>query len=401
VSTERESTAATRAHDEATRAPMLGPAFVALLAVNVAFSFALSTFFLLPKYMVQELGASPSDVGAVATGFGLTMVVAVPLIGRLLDGSRDRAVLIGGAAVMAVSALGFVFVTELGPSILVLRALQGIALSMFNNAGSVIVAELAPVGRMAQALGLFAGTGMVMTAVAPALVELIAERAGYTPSFALAAGASLVAVALAFRVPRPTPKPRPRSSLRTLLGRATSLRMIGVLAGTGLGFGVMFSFSSPFALALGIENVRGFFVAFAVGAVLVRFGLGGSIDRIGPRRVATFALAGYGASVGAMCLLAPGRLELLGALFGLFHGLFIPAFTAFVVSEAEAHERGKVMSLFNGAFNLGNCLVVGLGMIAEIHGFPLVFGATGLLVLLGPPLLAGWPRSRALTTASA
>lgn len=397
------STGARAAHEgsDALPARMLTPAFAALLVVNVAFSFALSTFFLLPKYLVQELGATPSDVGAVATGFGLTMVLAVPLLGRLLDGSRDRAVMIGGCVVMAVSALGFVFVTKLGLAILLLRALQGIALSMFHNAASVIVADLSPPGRMAQALGLFAGTGMVMTAVAPALVELIAERSGYAPAFALAAFAAALSVLLALRVPVPRHQTRVESSLRSLLSRSTSLRMIAVLGGTGLGFGAMFTFSSPFALALGIENVRGFFLAFAGGAVCVRFGLGGAIDRIGHRRVSTFALTGYGVSVAAMYFLAPGRLELLGGLFGLFHGLFLPAFTAFVVSESAAHERGKMMTLFNGAFNVGNTLVVLLGMIAERHGFPLVFGATGVLVLLGPLLLAGWPRARVLAVARA
>jgi len=157
----------------------------------------------------------------------------------------------------------------------------------------------------------------------------------------------------------------------------------------------MFAFSQPFALQVGIENVRTFFLAFAAAAAFVRVALGGVVDRVGPRRVATLSLVGYGLTLLSMVLLAPGRLGILGGLFGLAHGLFIPAFSAFIVSAGPAHERGKLMTLFNGSFQLGNCLVVLLGVAADRYGYRAVFAATGALVLTGPLLLAGWPEHAA------
>jgi len=385
----------TRSSTDPGRATLLLSApFVALLLTNVAFSFSFSTFFLLPKYMAQQLAAGPSQIGVVTTAFGVAMLLAVPVVGRLLDGSRNRAVIVLGCALQALCALGFVWVDSLGPAMLVLRCGQALAMSMFNNAASVIVADLAPKGRLAQALGLFAGTGMVMTAVAPAFVEWLTERTSYRPAFAIASVAASVAVLLAFRLDAGSSAHVQRSSLRAVLRRRSSLRMILVLAIAGLGFGVMFAFSQPFALELGMQNVRGFFLAFAAAAVFVRVVLGASIDRIGARKVATVSLAAYGAVVLAMYTLQEGRLMLLGGLFGLAHGLFIPAFTAFIVGNALPHERGKLMTLFNGAFNLGNCVVVLLGVLAERHGYRVVFAVSGLLILASPTLMFGWPRPR-------
>ena len=380
--------------DHPARTPLLLSApFVALLLTNVAFSFSFSTFFLLPKFMAQQLAAGPRQIGALATAFGVAILLAVPVVGRLLDGSRNRAVIVLGCALQSLCALGFVWVDSFGPAMIALRCLQALAMSMFNNAGSVIVADLAPKGRLAQALGLFAGTGMVMTAVAPAFVEWLTERTSYGPAFAIASVSALVALLLALRLDPGSSAHVQRSSLRTVLRRASSLRMILVLGSAGLGFGVMFAFSQPFALELGIKNVRGFFLAFAVAAVFVRLLLGGSIDRIGARKVATVSLAAYGAVVLGMYALEDGRLMLLGGLFGLAHGLFIPAFTAFIVGNALPHERGKLMTLFNGAFNLGNCVVVLLGVLSERHGYRAVFAVTGALMLVAPALMFRWPGS--------
>jgi predicted MFS family arabinose efflux permease len=234
---------------------------------------------------------------------------------------------------------------------------------------------------------------MVMTAVAPAFVEWLTERSSYGPAFAIASVSACVAMLLAFRLDPGSSAHVQHSSLRSVLRRASSLRMILVLGTAGLGFGVMFAFSQPFALELGIKNVRGFFLAFAAAAVFVRVLLGGSIDRIGARKVATVSLAAYGAVVLGMYTLQHGRLMLLGGLFGLAHGLFIPSFTAFIVGNAVPHERGKLMTLFNGAFNLGNCVVVLLGVLAERHGYRAVFAVTGALVLVAPALMFRWPRA--------
>jgi hypothetical protein len=62
---------------------LLKPDFVALLCVQLATGFAFATFFLLPKFMVEELFASPTQVGLVSAGFGLASVCSMPGVGRM------------------------------------------------------------------------------------------------------------------------------------------------------------------------------------------------------------------------------------------------------------------------------------------------------------------------------
>src|ERR1044071_3259436 len=167
--------------------------------------------------------------------------------------------------------------------------------------------------------------------------------------------------------------------------------MDAILILTGLGFGMMFTFSVPFSLTLGIQNVGGFFVAFAVAAVFVRLLLGRALDLVGHRRVAFASLAAYGALVASMQLLAAGRLELIGGLFGFAHGLFVPAFTAFMLHVTRPHERGRVLTLFHGFFGAGHAAVMLLGLFVERYGYRPVFAITGLLISLVPLLLLYWP----------
>ncbi|HEY6879607.1 MAG TPA: MFS transporter [Polyangiales bacterium] len=366
--------------------------FVRLLLANAAFQYGFASFFLLPKFMTQELGAGASEIGALAAAFGVAVVAAVPITGRLLNVLGHRRVLLLGATTALFTSLGFTLVNRVGMVLFLLRCGQGLAMSLFLNAGSVIAADTAPVGRLAQAMALFAASGMIMTAIAPSIAEVVAERSGYTPTFIAAALAAVLALLLARGLTAGPPRRSESGSLRSLLRRGTTLRMLAVLGATGLGFGAMFSFSAPFSLELGMANVRGFFLAFTAGALVVRLGFGGWIDHIGHRRSSTWAVFSYALTVSAMYLLTPSRLWLFGALFGVAHGLFMPAFTAFVVSHAATHERGKLLTLFNGAFNLGNCLVFGLGIAAERYGYRSVFAATGAVVMIAPILLLGWPQ---------
>ena len=55
------------------------------------------------------------------------------------------------------------------------------------------------------------------------------------------------------------------------------------------------TYSQPFALALGREHVRGFFIAYAIAAATVRLGFGSVADEFGRDRVSLASLAAYGA----------------------------------------------------------------------------------------------------------
>src|SRR5204862_2641372 len=101
-----------------------------------------------------------------------------------------------------------------------------------------------------------------------------------------------------------------------------------ILVLTGAGFGTVFAFQAPHALALGRSRAGGFFVAYAAAAILVRVGFGHLPDRFGRHRVAVAAVLVYASVVLGMADLRPNALEVYGAIFGLAHGVFYPASNA-------------------------------------------------------------------------
>lgn len=371
--------------------------FLSLLLAQAAFGYAFASFFLLPKFLATELGAGPDRIGLVMAAFGATSVVFIPVVGSLVDRFGRRGFMTAGALLMATTGVGFLAVHEVGALLYGLRAVQGVAFAMTFIASATLASDLAPPERLGQALGVFGVSMLSMHALAPAISEEIATRSGWDGVFLVATAASLLCAALTFSIREPSARhgAGPGDSFREVALRPRSLRIAAVVALSGAAFGAMMTYSQPFALALGRRQLRGFFIAYAVAAVVVRLGFGSVADRFGRDRVSVLSLLAYGGVVTAMAGLRPGLLEPLGALFGLAHGLFYPAFNALAVEGAGPSERGKVMALFNGSFNVGNSgATVALGFLAAGAGYPAVFGVVGAGVFLGAALLARSPEGR-------
>ncbi len=369
-----------------------------VLGAASIWGFAFSTFYLLPKYLAQVLGAGPSEIGVTVGVFSVATVAATPFAGWVVDRYPRRHAMVAGAVLMAVAAAGFVAVRELGPFLDALRVVQGLSYALVVTAVGTLVADVAPRERLNQALGLSGASMLVMNAVAPAVAEPLAATAGWQVVFGVAAVAGLVAACLATRVREPkwTPGVAGRGGMAALLAQPIARHYGLVVALTGATFGAVFTFEPPYALALGRERVGGFFVAYACAAILVRIVFGGVPARVGSYRVARGALVLYACVVaGLACARAP-FLEPLGALFGLAHGLFFPAVNALAVTAVRPHERGRMIAVFTGAFAAGLSVgSTGLGHLAAWGGYPAVFvvaagGTVAALVVLmaSPPLRA-------------
>jgi predicted MFS family arabinose efflux permease len=301
---------------------------------------------------------------------------------------------------MAAASLAFTAVDSFGPAIFALRAVQALAFAMAFAAGAALAVDEAPPERVAQAIGLFGLAFLSMNAVGPAAVEEVSARAGWPAAFGLAAVGALACALLSLRL-------RERSAARTdgaplpglleVATRPSQLRIGAVVALVGVAFSSIFAFHQPFALEAGIGSVRPFFVAYAAGAIAVRVGFGDSFDRFGHRRAAAAALGLYmGAALLATEIPRTG-LAAIGAALGLAHGVFYPSYNAVAVERCGPRERGKVMSLYQAAFQAGGTVgPLALGLLAERAGYPPVFAvvAACLAVALAALVLSPEGRSR-------
>ena len=300
---------------------------------------------------------------------------------------------------MCGASLLFMAVDTVGPLLYALRVVQGAAFAMAFTAGAALAVDEAPPERVGQAIGIFGLAFLSMNAVAPATIEEIAARAGWPAAFAVAGGAAALSCLLSLRLRDRRPGAAAAQAvpgLRQMLVRPSLLRILLVVALASAAMGAAFTFHQLYALELGMRNVRAFFVAYTAAAIAVRVGLGHVADRAGRRRVSLLALFLYVAVVTGMPGLGAVGLVPFGLGLGVAHGLFYPAFNAVAVESVGERERGKVMALFQSAFNVGFAGgALALGVLAEHSGFVSVFLAGGACAAAALALLAVSPEGRA------
>ncbi|MCP4130372.1 MAG: MFS transporter [bacterium] len=364
--------------------------FVLVLLNQVTFGFCFFTFFLLPKYMTAELKATPSQIGTVSAAFGIAIVVGMLLVGQLIDRYGRKRFIILGTLLCALPAFGYVWVTDVGPLLYLLRICQGFAFAFTLNGAATLVTDMAPAGGLGKALGLFGASLMIANGAAPYVLEPVAGEYGWDRVFIIAALPGLASFGISLFIREK--KKGSFSAAEQTRGKGFSYRrllpVLFAVAACGAAFSILFNYYQPFALSLEIHTVRGFFVGYTISAIIARVFLGGVADRFGRRRIASFTLVFVGLSVIAMAWLRPGILPIIGAAFGLSQGLFIPALNAHTIEGVADRVRGRVMAIYNASFNVGYTAAVWtMGPVIELAGYPVVFVGTGLVVLAAVAVL--------------
>jgi MFS family permease len=367
--------------------------FSTVVVAQMAFGYASSTFVLLPKYLATELGASAGQIGHVMAIASLAAVVAIPFVGGWIDRFGRKPLISIGCALTVVYCGGWLFVERLGSLIDLLQAVGGLGFMIAFNAAGTLVADQAPKERLGQAIGIFGASNMAMSAIAPAIAEVLAVEVGWRAAFGLGTLVALVSLLLSRRVheePRQLEQSGSRAGMRELFSLVRQLAPNGVAMATcGAAFGAVFTYYQPFMLGQGATHVSPFFVGFTIAAVATRVFFGTLPDRIGRKRAALGSYVLYACMVLAMTQLTPSRLLAFGFLFGCSHGVFYPALSALCIEQTRAEQRGRVMTLVMGSFRLGNVVsVLALGWVAERYGYPIVFVLASLVSWLGVAALA-------------
>ena len=364
--------------------------FWLVMACQTGFGLGWSALLIQPKFLAQELGADPSAIGTISAMSGFAAVCTIPVVTHFIDRVGRRPLLQAGAVVLTALSLGLLAVDRVGPLVYLLHAGMGASFVLSFNASAALVTDLAPPQRMGQAIGALGASNMLMNALATMGAERVAEVYGWPAVFQLGAAAGVLALVLSFLI-----KEARRDAGPAEPGGGTKLRLRGwlvrALAASAVAaapFSAMFTFHQPFALELGASRVASFFLGFMVTAVTMRVVFGSLGDRYGRRRVSLLSLIGYAAVAAATARLQIDWLWLYGAVFGVAHGVLYPTLNAFAVECAPDAVRGRVITLFNGAFNAGYAIsTLGWGALAAAVGFPAVFVAATVVALGGAALL--------------
>lgn len=372
--------------------PLFTGRFILLLVYQVIFGSGWSVFLLLPKFMTTELHASSSQIGATVAISGIGAVLGVPIVGPALARIGRKPMLQLGVTVTALSSLAFIWVSEVGTLLYALQFVQGLGFVFAFNAAGTLSADYAPPSRLSQGIGIFGASNIVTNAMAPSIAEIISVSHGWMPVWIMSGGLLLLSLLLSFFLDEAqqerTTTPPSLKDYDVLL-EPVQVRMILVSICVGATFCAMVTFHQPYALQLGIHELRTYFIGFTCAAVFVRVVFGSVGDRFGRSRVSVVSLLLYAFAATSLTLLQPGALWVFGVLQGTAHGVFYPVGNALVVQHATPAQRGLVLTAFNGGFHAGVSLgVFCFGQLAHAAGYPAVFVTAGVMAVIAAVIVS-------------
>mgnify|MGYP001160606762 FL=1 len=364
--------------------------FALVTLANFLFFCNFSSFFLLPLY-IKDLGGTEADIGFIMGTFGITSLGAIPFVAFLVDKYGRRRFLIIGYALMFVTSLSYLFVSDLSPLVYALRLLQGISFAFSFTAAGTFVADYIPPQRRAEGLGIFSAFTIASYAIGPSLGEFLIDLEGFRLFFLSASFFSLVSLVLSLFAKDGT---FARSGDRFGLGffkLIVSRKYLAVLSANVIlagGLGAVLNFVAAYFTSKSL-NAYYFFLTYTITVVAVRV-IGGRVsDSLGRMTIALPSMIVMSFALGAMALVhSPLTAIGVSFLFSFGYGFLYPTLSALVIDNAQADERGKAMGAFNASYSMGiNFLAFPLGVAARDFGYEGMYLSAAALVFAGFLLL--------------
>jgi MFS family permease len=348
------------------------PTFIRLSVMDLAYFLASGVLlYALPLYAVGPVGSNELGAGLAFGAFTFSAILLRPMAGRVSDRYGRRLPLLAGALLATACSLGLLLAHAI-VTVVGLRLVMGVAEAAFFVAGFAALADIAPVGRTAEALSFNSLSLYLGLALGPLLGHALVSSSGYPGAWWGAAGLGAIAVGLAWTFPDPPRAPELDDAEPVpLIHRPTLAPALGFLGGMMASAGFM-AFSGIRAQELGMSNPSIVLFTYAGVVVLGRVVLARRADLYPPLHllVVSLVVIALGVALGAVAT-SGAALVVAGAVTGLGVTLLTPAFFAAVFARTSARERGAAAGTASMFIDLG--LGVGpflLGVVAAAQGIP-------------------------------
>lgn len=369
-------------------------AFVVLSVAELMYFTAFGVaVFALPLYTTGPVGSDNAGAGLAFGAFAVTALVCRPFAGRLTDVLGRRPLLLFGAL---ASGLGMMLmpVADTLALVLGLRLLQGAAETAFVVAGFALLADIAPPGRMGEALsynslGLYLGI-----AAGPVVGEVLLARGGFTAAWYGAATLTAMTVVSLFFLPA-VPSPHGDAPV-ALIHRPAIPMSLGFFTALAAVSGFL-AFASLHAEAIRLTPVSAVFALYGVVVVACRVVFATLPDRVPVAPLAAGSLAVIGLGLGVMALVPHPVGFLVGVVFVAVGVAFsTPAFFSAIFATALPSERGAASATTSAFMDVGLGFgPIALGFVADAAGVPWAFGAGAGVALAGAMWTLNLARGRA------
>lgn len=334
----------------------------------------------------SELGATEGMIGVVYAAGGLISLLFRPLLGRILDLTHRRTVLLVAAVANIAALIALAGADEWGPVLWTLFLVQRtIQIALFTTI-LTYGADSIPQANRTQGLAIFGLSGLIPIAVGGLLGDVVVAEFGFSGLFLTSATASVLSWLIVWTLPElPVRGRQPRRSFWAALAQKNMLPLWFATFLFTVGLESMFTFTRTFVEQRDVGTTGLVFAIYGVAAALTRIFGGARYDRIPHRPMVVGAIASYGLGLMLMGTAEVVPVLVLAALVtGTAHGVAFPILSSEVVNRARIAERGSAMATFTSIFDL-----------ATLTGVPIVgfmidgSGYLGAFVVLGSALVVG------------
>jgi len=347
---------------------------------------------------LSELGATESRIGLVYAAASVVALALRPVIGKVLDHTRRRTVLLVVGVLNAGSLMMLTMFETLGGALVAVYVIHRFLQIVMFTAMLTYEADSLPERHRTKGLALFGLAGLIPIATGGALGDVVIGRVGFDGLFVAAAAAQLVSWALVWALP-PLPDGargvEPRRNFWAALAQRDLLPMWFMAILFGAGLETIFTFTRTMVDERRVGTVGLFFGVYGAVAIAGRVAASSRFDRAPQRALLVSSIAAIGAGI----VLAGSATRLstfmvAAALSGLGHGLSYPILSSQIVSRARAAERGSAIAIFTSIFDVALFTVTPLvGLTIDLSGYPAAFGGVGIAVVAGALVYAWWDRS--------
>jgi len=313
---------------------------------------------LLPIY-AKTMGASGIELGMISAATSFTNLIFLPIMGTLSDRFSRKIFLCAGLIILSLAMFGFMYATNTY-QLIMLRALQGFAMSMHLPVAQAYLGDMTPHGEEGRWMGyfnaiLFAGVG-----AGPLFGGALNDLFGINSVFLISGCAILISflATLIFLKEQDRKEFRQKSHLSFFsLRRSKILKAIIVLQ---IGSGTMIGISMTFLPILASSNLGlsttliGIILAARTPVSMLQTFSGRFADTHNRKVQITSGMLVAAIAI-VLITLCSNFWELILVQCMLAFGvvLYQPAASAYVVEEGRNYGMGTTMSLFLMAMQVG------------------------------------------------
>ena len=334
----------------------------------------------LPAYLTK-LGGEDYK-GFIISLFTLTAGLSRPFSGKLTDKIGRIPVMIFGASVCF--ALGFVypFVTTI-IGFFALRLIHGFSTG-FKPTGTVAyVADVVPVSKRGEAMGIAGFFGTTGMAFGPSLGSKLTLMYSIDVMFYVSSCLAILSILILVGM-KETLENKEKLQWSHLkitkhdIYEPTALPPSIVMALTVFSFGIILTVIPDFSDHLGIENRGHFFTIFTLSSLLVRIVAGKLSDKYGREPVLILAASLY--IIGLLVIgfsFTPIMFFTGAVIYGLGVGMNSPTIFAWTADLSPDKSRGKAMATTFIALEVGimmGAILSGWTFSNNPNNFPITFG---------------------------